>query len=76
MGDLIRYPGHENREGRRPHLRFTADLYLDPLPDRQNRYVVAGHRWLVNMNSLAKYFNEGDPVPQGKMKLWAVSAGS
>jgi len=27
------------------------------------RFVVAGHRWLVNMDSLAKYFATGDPPP-------------
>ena len=30
-------PGHENREGRRRNLRSTADLYSDPLPDRQDQ---------------------------------------
>jgi hypothetical protein len=30
-------PGHENREGRRRHLRSTADLYSNPLPDRQDQ---------------------------------------
>lgn len=27
------------------------------------RYVNAGHRWLVNLDSLAKYFEQGDPGP-------------
>lgn len=26
------------------------------------RYVVAGHRWLVNLDSLAAYFENGDPA--------------
>ena len=26
------------------------------------RYVNAGHRWLVNLDSLARYFEEGDPA--------------
>lgn len=26
------------------------------------RYVVAGHRWLVNLDSLAVYFEHGDPA--------------
>ena len=30
-------PGHENREGRRRNLRSTADLYSDPLPNRQDQ---------------------------------------
>lgn len=28
------------------------------------RYVVAGHRWLVNLDSLAAYFENGDPAGQ------------
>lgn len=27
------------------------------------RFVVAGHRWLINLDSLAKYFATGDPPP-------------
>ena len=27
------------------------------------RYVNAGHMWLVNLDSLARYFEQGDPVP-------------
>lgn len=26
------------------------------------RYVNAGHMWLVNLDSLARYFEQGDPV--------------
>ena len=26
------------------------------------RYVNAGHRWLVNLDSLARYFEQGDPA--------------
>ena len=27
------------------------------------RFVVAGHRWLINLDSLAKYLAAGDPPP-------------
>lgn len=27
------------------------------------RFVVAGHRWLINLDSLAEYFATGDPPP-------------
>lgn len=63
MGDLIRYP-------RMATVKEAAEIYgLPPTYIRslcrtgKVRYVVAGHRWLVNMNSLARYFEAGDPVP-------------
>lgn len=63
MGDLIRYPQMAT-------VKAAAETYgLPPTHIRtlcrtgKIRYVVAGHRWLVNLDSLAKYFNEGDPVP-------------
>lgn len=63
MGDLIRYP-------KMATVKEAAEAYgLPPTYIRslcrtgKARYVVAGHRWLVNMNSLTRYFDEGDPVP-------------
>ena len=63
MGDLIRYP-------RMATVKETAETYgLPPTYIRKLcrqgkiRYVVAGHRWLVNLDSLARYFEVGDPVP-------------
>ena len=63
MGDLIRDPVMKT-------VRDAAAIYgLPPTYIRtlcrtgKIRHVVAGHRWLVNLDSLAKYFNEGDPVP-------------
>ena len=63
MGDVIRYPNMGA-------VAKAADIYgLSPAYIRRLcrqgkiRYVVAGHRWLVNLDSLARYFNEGDPVP-------------
>lgn len=63
MGDVIRYPNMGT-------VAKAAEIYgLSPAYIRRLcrqckiRYVVAGHRWLVNLDSLARYFNEGDPVP-------------
>ena len=63
MGDLIRYPVMKT-------VKDAAAIYgLPPTYIRslcrtgKIRYVVAGHRWLVNMDSLARYFEQGDPVP-------------
>ena len=63
MGDSVQYP-------RMATVKKAAELYgLSPAYIRRLcrqgkiRYVVAGHRWLVNLDSLARYFNEGDPVP-------------
>jgi hypothetical protein len=63
MGNLIRYPVMKT-------VKTAAAIYgLPPTYIRtlcrtgKIRYVVAGHRWLVNMNSLAQYFERGDPVP-------------
>lgn len=62
MGDSIRYPAMGT-------VAKAAELYgLSPAYIRRLcrtgkvRYVVAGHRWLVNLDSLARYFEEGDPV--------------
>lgn len=63
MGNLIRYPVMKT-------VKDAAAIYgLPPTYIRtlcrtgKIRYVVAGHRWLVNMNSLAQYFERGDPIP-------------
>ena len=59
MGDLIRYPVMKT-------VKDAAAIYGLPRTlcrTGKIRYVVAGHRWLVNMNSLAQYFERGDPIP-------------
>ena len=62
MGDSIRYPAMGT-------VAKAAELYgLSPAYIRRLsrtgkvRYVVAGHRWLGNLDSLARYFEKGDPV--------------
>lgn len=75
MGDSIRYPIMKS-------VKDAAEIYgLSPAYIRRLcrtgkvRFVNAGHRWLVNMDSLARYFEAGDPGRQGWMKPLAVSAG-
>lgn len=66
MGDTVQYP-------RMATVKKAAEVYgLSPAYIRRLcrqgkiRYVVAGHRWLVNLDSLARYFEEGDPVDSGQ----------
>ena len=63
MGDVIRYP-NMGTVAKAAEIYGLSPAYIRRL-SRQGkiRYVVAGHRWLVNLDSLARYFNEGDPVP-------------
>ena len=63
MGDSVRYPVMKS-------VKDAAAIYnLPPSYIRRLcrigkvRFVDAGHRWLVNMDSLARYFEAGDPVP-------------
>ena len=63
MGDTIRYPNMGT-------VKKAAEIYgLSPVYIRRLcregkiRYVNAGHMWLVNMDSLARYFEQGDPAP-------------
>lgn len=66
MGDLIRYPVMKT-------VKDAAAIYnLSPAYIRRLcrtgkvRFVNAGHRWLVNMDSLCKYFEAGDPGSVGQ----------
>lgn len=63
MGDVIRYP-NMGTVAKAAEIYGLSPAYIRRLC-RQGKimYVVAGRRWLVNLDSLAKYFNEGDPVP-------------
>jgi len=62
MGDTIRYPNMGS-------VKKAAAIYgLSPAYIRRLckmgkiRYVNAGHMWLVNLDSLARYFEQGDPA--------------
>lgn len=58
MGNLIRYPVMKTVKDGLPPTYIRTLCRTGKI-----RYVVAGHRWLVNMNSLAQYFERGDPIP-------------
>lgn len=63
MGDVIRYP-NMGTVAKAAEIYGLSPAYIRRLCRQGKiRYVVAGRRWLVNLDSLAKYFNEGDPVP-------------
>ena len=64
MGDAVRYPNMGT-------VKKAAEIYgLSPVYIRRLcregkiRYVNAGHMWLVNLDSLARYFEQGDPAPE------------
>ena len=66
MGECISY----SRVAIVAPVKKAAELYgLSPYYIRRLckegkvRYVNAGHRWLVNLDSLARYFEQGDPAP-------------
>ena len=66
MGDAIRYPNMGT-------VKKAAEIYgLSPCYIRRLckagkiRFVNAGHKWLVNLDSLAQYFEQGDPGPAGQ----------
>ena len=63
LNNTIRYPNMGT-------VKKAAEIYgLSPHYIRRLcrtgkiRYVNAGHRWLVNLDSLARYFEQGDPAP-------------
>ena len=63
MENVIQYP-------RMAGVKEAARLYdVSPYYIRnlaragKIRFVVAGHRWLINLDSLAKYIATGDPPP-------------
>lgn len=63
MGDVIRYP-NMGTVAKAAEIYGLSPAYIRRLCRQGKiRYVVAGHRWLANLDSLARYFNEGDPVP-------------
>ena len=63
MGDLIRYPVMKTVKDAAATYGLPPTYIRTLCRTGKIRYVVAGHRWLVNMDSLARYFEAGDPVP-------------
>lgn len=62
MGDTIRYPNMGSVK-KAAAIYGLSPAYIRRLC-RQGKvcYVDAGHMWLVNLDSLALYFEQGDPV--------------
>ena len=66
MGDSIRYP-NMGTVAKAAEIYGLSPAYIRRLCRQGKiRWVNAGHRWLVNLDSLARYFNEGDPVDSGQ----------
>ena len=62
MGNSIRYP-NMGTVAKAAEIYGLSPAYIRRLCKRGKiRYVNAGHRWLVNLDSLARYFEQGDPV--------------
>ena len=56
MGDSIRYP-NMGTVAKAAEIYGLSPAYIRRLcKQRKIRYVNAGHRWLVNLDSLARYF--------------------
>ena len=77
MGECISYPRLPNMAP----VKQAAQLYgLSPYYIRRLckagkiRFVNAGRGWLVNLDSLARYFEQGDLCPQS-VCFYAVSGG-
>lgn len=63
MGDSIRYP-NMGTVAKAAEIYGLSPAYIRRLCKQGKiRFVVAGHRWLINLDSLAKYFATGDPPP-------------
>ena len=62
MGDTIRYP-NMGTVAKAAEICDLSPAYIRRLCKQGKiRYVNAGHRWLVNLDSLARYFEQGDPA--------------
>ena len=64
MGDAIRYPNNMGTVKKAAEIYGLSPVYIRRLcSEGKIRYVNAGHMWLVNLDSLARYFEQGDPAP-------------
>ena len=62
MGDAIRYPNMGTVK-KAAEISGLSPSYIRRLcKTGKIRYVNAGHMWLVNLDSLARYFEQGDPA--------------
>ena len=77
MGECISYPRLPNMAP----VKQAAQLYgLSPYYIRRLckagkiRFVNAGRGWLVNLDSLARYFEQGDPLRRSSVIVRPLSA--
>ena len=66
MGECISYPRLPNMAPVKQAARLygLSPYYIRRLcKEGKIRYVNAGRGWLVNLDSLARYFEQGDPPP-------------
>lgn len=77
MGECISYPRLPNMAP----VKQAAQLYgLSPYYIRclckagKIRFVNAGRGWLVNLDSLARYFEQGDPARRNSVIVRPLSA--
>jgi len=62
MGDSIRYP-NMGTVAKAAEIYGLSPAYIRRLCKQGKiHFVDAGHRWLVNLDSLARYFEQGDPA--------------
>lgn len=60
MSNAITYPNMSTVKEAAAQFGVTAAYIRTLCRTGKVRFVCAGNRWLVNMDSLAAYFNEGD----------------
>lgn len=62
MGDAIRYPNMGTVKKAAEIYGLSLSYIRRLCKTGKIRYVNAGHMWLVNLDSLARYFEQGDPA--------------
>ena len=63
MGDTISYPNMGTVKKAAEIYGLSTSYIRRLCKIGKIRYVNAGHMWLVNLDSLARYFEQGDPAP-------------
>ena len=62
MGDTISYPNMGTVKKAAEIYGLSTSYIRRLCKIGKIRYVNAGHMWLVNLDSLARYFEQGDPA--------------
>lgn len=62
MNDVIRFPKMATIKEAAQQTGLSAYFIRQLCRAGHVRYVVAGHRWLINADSLAAYLDAGDPA--------------